>query len=318
MLSFVARDRQDSTASPYGMSLSAMQIVPSSSWPLQFTPPTQLPSATVGTAYQYQFSATGGVQPYTFAFTQGSLPPGVQLSAQGLLAGTPTQAGLYSFAVEVCDHSTPQPQCLSGTTTVAVNGPPVQPLQILTGSLPSGVKGAPYDVVLRGQGGVPPYRWSISAPLPAGLQLTTAGEIKGTPTQAGSFTLNVVLADARGTPTASAKLALTIAQGAPPVITTTGLPSGTVGKAYPVTQLLASGGQLPYAWAIAAGSLPAGLRMSSTGSISGTPTSTGSIKAKTSSFTVQLTDGGGQRASANLSITVQPGGKGPLGVAGRK
>jgi hypothetical protein len=232
---------------------------------------------------------------------------------QGLLAGTPTQAGLFSFAVEVCDGTTPQPQCLSGTTTVAVNGAPVQPLQILTTSLPGGVKGVSYDVMLRGQGGVPPYRWSGSSLLPQGLQLTAAGEIKGTPTQSGTFTLNILLSDSHGTPAASAKLSLTITQ-APPVITTTVLPTGTVGKAYPVTQLQASGGQLPYTWAITAGALPAGLRMSSTGSISGTPTSTGSVKGKTSSFTVQLTDGAGQRASASLTITVQPGGAGPLGV----
>jgi hypothetical protein len=132
VLSFVARDRQDTTASPYGMSLSAVQIVASGSSPLQFTPPAQLPAATVGTLYQYAFTASGGVQPYDYTFAQGSLPPGVQLSAEGSLAGTPTAAGLYSFVVQVCDRSTPQPQCLSGTSTVAVNGPPVQPLQILT------------------------------------------------------------------------------------------------------------------------------------------------------------------------------------------
>ena len=82
---------------------------------------------------------------------------------------------------------------LSGTTTVTVNGPPVPPLQILTTSLPGGVKGVAYDAVLRGQGGVPPYRWSSTSLLPAGLQLTTAGEIKGTPSQAGSFMVNLTL-----------------------------------------------------------------------------------------------------------------------------
>ncbi len=316
VLSFVARDRQDTSASPYGMSLSAVQIVPSSSSPLQFAPPAQLPSATVGTSYRYQFTANGGVLPYTFGFTQGSLPPGVQLSAQGLLSGTPNQAGLYSFVVEVCDSSTPQAQCLSGTSTVAVNAPPAQPLQILTTSLPGGVKGVPYDVVLRGQGGIPPYRWSNSSLLPPGLQLTTAGEIKGTPTQAGSYTLNITLSDSHGTTPVTAKLALTIGQSAP-VITTAALPEGTVGKAYPVTQLQASGGQLPYHWVVTGGAVPAGLRMSGTGAISGTPTSTGSLKSKTSTFTVQVGDAGNQRASANLTITVQPGGSGPLGVAGR-
>jgi large repetitive protein len=293
-----------------------VQIVPSSSSPLQFAPLSQLPSATVGTSYRYQFTASGGATPYTFAMTQGSLPPGTQFSAQGLLSGTPSQAGLYSFAVEVCDSSAPQPQCLSGTSTVAVNAPPTQPLQIMTTSLPNGVKGVLYDTLLRGQGGIPPYRWSSSSPLPQGVQLTTAGEIKGTPTQSGTFTLNIMLSDSHGTSPVIAKLALTVTQSAP-VITTTTLPGGTVGKAYPVTPLQASGGQPPYTWTIAAGSLPAGLRMTSTGSISGTPTSTGSLKSKTSTFTAQLADAGHQTASANLSITVQPQGAGPLGVASR-
>lgn len=315
VLSFVARDRQDTTASPYGMSLSAVQIVPSSSSPLQFTPPSQLPSATVGTSYRYQFTATGGVLPYTFAFTQGSLPPGVQLSAQGLLSGTPNQAGMYSFAVEVCDSSTPQAQCLSGTSTVAVNAPPAQPLQILTTSLPGGVKGVPYDVMLRGQGGIPPYRWSNSSLLPPGLQLTSAGEIKGTPLQAGAYTLNVALSDAHGTTPVTTKLVLSIGQSTP-VITTAVLPDGTVGKAYPVTQLQALGGQLPYRWVVTAGTLPAGLRMSTTGAISGTPASTGSLRSKTSTFTVQVSDAGNQTASANLTITVQPGEAGRWGWLG--
>jgi hypothetical protein len=190
---------------------------------------------------------------------------------------------------------------------VAVNNAPAPPLQILTSSLPAGVKGVLYDVVLRGQGGVPPYRWTSSAPLPAGLQLTTAGEIKGTPTQAGTFQLSIAMSDSRGTTPATAKLSLTIAQLLP-VITTTALPDGVVGTAYPVTQLQASGGQTPYRWAVTAGTLPAGLLLSGSGVLSGTPKATGSLKAKTFGFTVQLTDASGQRTSANLSIAVRTAG----------
>ncbi len=316
VLSFVARDRQDTTASPYGMSLSAVQIVAAGNNPLQFAPPAQLASGTVGTAYRYQFSATGGVTPYSFAMTQGSLPAGIQLGSTGLFAGTPTSAGMFSFTVEVCDSSTPQPQCLTGSTTVAINNPPAPPLQILTASLPNGTNGAAYDVMLRGSGGVPPYKWSSSSALPPGLQLTSAGELKGTPTQAGAFTLNITLSDSQGTTPVTAKLSLTIVQTLPPVITTTTLPGGTVGKAYPATQLLASGGQSPYTWTVTAGALPAGLRMSTAGAITGTPTSTGSLKTKAYAFTVQVTDAKSQRATASLSITISAlTGSGPMGVS---
>jgi hypothetical protein len=105
VLSFVARDRQDLIADPYGMSLSAMQIVSSATSALQFSPPPQLPAAMVGTLYQYQFSASGGVTPYAFSAVNGSLPPSLQLSSQGLLSGTPTQDGMYTCTVQVCDST---------------------------------------------------------------------------------------------------------------------------------------------------------------------------------------------------------------------
>ena len=305
VLSFVARDRQDTVASPYGMSLSAMQIVPTATSPLQFNPPSLLATATVATPYQYQFFASGGVTPYSFSVVDGSLPPGLQFSPQGLLSGTPTQNGLYTFSMQVCDSTAPQPQCLSGTTTLAVNGKPVDPLQILTPSLPGGVAGTPYDAFLQGQGGAPPYQWSTTSQLPTGLQLTSGGEISGVPSQPGSYVLNIMLADSQGTTPTTAALALTITLPPPPVITLASLPDGQIGVPYPATQLQASGGQPPYTWAITAGSLPGGLHLSPSGSISGTPTPTGFLKPKTFLFTVQVTDAYNQPANANLSITVR-------------
>jgi hypothetical protein len=147
--------------------------------------------------------------PYTFTLTQGSLPPGTSLSASGLLSGTPTQAGTFPFMVQACDSTTGQPQCLSAATSVTI-APQLQPLQILTTSLPSGSQGSPYDVLLRGQGGMPPYHWTSLSMMPPGLQLTPAGELKGTPLQPGTFTLNIKLSDSAGTPPATARLTLTI------------------------------------------------------------------------------------------------------------
>src|SRR5713101_8034549 len=67
-------------------------------------------------------------------------------------------------------------------------------------------------------------------------------------------------------------------------VTTSSLPDGTVGSPYSAA-LAAAGGSPPYTWALTAGSLPAGLSLAtSTGAISGTPTTAG-----TSSFTVQVT-----------------------------
>ena len=182
----------------------------------------------------------------------------------------------------------------------------VQPLQILTTSLPSGSKGSPYDVFLRGQGGIPPYRWTSGSLLPPGLQLTTAGELKGTPLVAGTFTVSIKLSDSAGTPPATAQFTLTISGQSIPVITISSLPDGMVGQLYPATQLQASGGQPPYQWSIASGGLPAGLQLSGAGLLSGTPGGTGSPKARIYSFQVQVTDAADQSARADFSITIQP------------
>ncbi|HKP13876.1 MAG TPA: Ig domain-containing protein, partial [Blastocatellia bacterium] len=76
------------------------------------TPPTTPVSITTTSLafgsksvfYSQQLSATGGTPPYTWAVTSGALPPGVSLSAAtGLLSGTPTLSGSYTFMVTVRD-----------------------------------------------------------------------------------------------------------------------------------------------------------------------------------------------------------------------
>ena len=85
---------------------------------------------------------------------------------------------------------------------------------------------------------------------------------------------------------------------APLTITSTSLPNGVVGEAYSVS-LAASGGQSPYTWAVASGSLPTGLTLASTGLLSGTPT-----KAGTSTVTLEVTDAAGTSATKGFSIVV--------------
>jgi hypothetical protein len=86
-------------------------------------------------------------------------------------------------------------------------------------------------------------------------------------------------------------------------IITPSLPNGKVGTAYPPTQLQASGGQPPFAWSLASGSpaLPPGLRLSATGTISGTPTARG-----TYGFTVSAMGGDARATARSLSIIINP------------
>ena len=82
-------------------------------------------------------------------------------------------------------------------------------------------------------------------------------------------------------------------------ITTTSLPSGTIGIAYSQT-LQAVGGTTPYTWSLSSGTLPASLSLNaSTGAITGTPATAG-----TSNFTVMVTDSATNTATKPLSITV--------------
>ena len=90
------------------------------------------------------------------------------------------------------------------------------------------------------------------------------------------------------------------------VITTTTLPSGTTGTPYSTTLTANSSGVI---WSLISGTLPAGLTLSSSGTISGTPTTSGS-----SSFTVRATSGS-LSAEKSLSITVNPP-KGSVGSSG--
>ncbi len=67
---------------------------------------SSLAGGTVGTSYSQSLSASGGTSPYTWSLVQGqgTLPPGLSLSAGGVITGTPTTAGTYNFTVRVTDN----------------------------------------------------------------------------------------------------------------------------------------------------------------------------------------------------------------------
>ena len=65
--------------------------------------PTVLPAATVGQAYNQNVTASGGATPYTYAVTDGSLPTGLNMDANGVLSGTPAEIGTNTFSVTATD-----------------------------------------------------------------------------------------------------------------------------------------------------------------------------------------------------------------------
>ncbi len=273
--------------------------------PVQITSST-VPSGQVGTGYSTTLGASGGTTPYSWSISSGALPAGVTLSAAGTLSGTPTASGSFTFTAKVTDSTTPTAQTATESLTLTIAAA-VSPVTITTSTLPAGQVGVAYSTLLVASGGTTPYSWSLgSGILPAGLSLSTGGTLSGTPTAAGSFTFTVKVTDST-TPTAqTATKSLTFIAAAanPPVqITTTSVPAGQVSVAYSTT-LQATEGTTPYTWSITSGSLPVGLTLSAGGTISGTPTTTGS-----SSFTVKVTDSGSPAtsATASFSITISAG-----------
>lgn len=94
--------------------------VPTISCPM----PTPL---TVGTPYSGNLSASGGVPPYTFSIVSGYLPPGLNLNTStGVISGTPTTAGTYSYSARVTDSigQTATVSC-SYTVTSSTALPPI-------------------------------------------------------------------------------------------------------------------------------------------------------------------------------------------------
>ena len=264
---------------------------------------TALPGGIPNQTYNTALNATGGTSPYTWTLTSGTLPAGLSFATStGVISGKPTVSGTASLTFSVADSSSPV-QTKSVTLSLVVA--PLA-LSITTTSLPGGTSGSSYSNLLQATGGTAPYAWTISSgSLPAGLTLgSTTGLISGTPTATGTSSFTVKVTDS-GSPalTKTAKLSIAVAAAAPATLTvsTSSLPGATKGTTYS-TSLQAGGGTTPYAWSVTAGSLPAGLTLTSaTGVISGTPTATG-----TSSFTATVTDAGSpaQTQSVPLSIAV--------------
>jgi hypothetical protein len=85
---------------------------------VQITPASPLPNGTSGTAYpSTTFTTTGGAftPPFTWS-APGGMPPGLNLSAGGTVAGTPTQAGTFDFVIQMTDVNTRSVQWIYSIT----------------------------------------------------------------------------------------------------------------------------------------------------------------------------------------------------------
>ena len=218
--------------------------------------------------------------------------PGNQPSYTIAISGPPNQAH-YSFDRVVVDTKFSLYEGVADTMRA-------QTVEITTATtLGERVKGTAMSVSMEAEGGTGPYTWALasgSAPLPAGLSLSSGGVLSGAPTAIGTTSFNVEVTDAGGFKDQQV-LSLTVLSNLQQITGAT-LPTAVVGLGYEVS-LAASLGLAPYAWSVSAGALPAGLNLSTTGVISGTPTAAGEA-----TVTIKVTDAEGAEVERVFTLPV--------------
>lgn len=260
------------------------------------------PTGEVGVPSLSAFSILGGVAPYSFSITSHTLPPGLNVNGTtGVLSGTPTMAGKFSYTASVMDSSgtTAGTQNVSCTTTIAP-GPvvacPANTTQV----------GVGYSSLMSVTGGLAPFTFAISpGALPAGLSLNSStGSVSGTPASTGSFSFAITASDATGLSGGVATSNCGITVTPPPLTLACAAAGAQTGIAY-TSALAAGGGVPPYSFSVSSGTLPSGLLLDGgTGAISGVPGAVGTF-----AYTASVADSSGTPAgtvSSNCSITVVP------------
>ena len=241
---------------------------------------TTLVNGTVGTAYSQTLTQTGLIGTPTWSVSTGTLPTGLTIApSTGVISGTPTIATSGSFTVSVGDGA--------GCTQTKVYSIAVAcPLLVFgTTTASNGIVGAAYSVNAGVTGSTATVVYGISPALPPGLSFNTGtGAISGTPTVAASPNTYTVTAT-QGT--CSVTQLYTFAVVCPALVFGTTTAGGaTVGIAYSLNAGV-TGNTATVAYGVSP-ALPAGLGISSsTGAISGTPTT----PATSNTYTVTATQG---------------------------
>jgi large repetitive protein len=261
-----------------------------------------VPGGTVGQPYSQTLTALsvvslnppqGSPASATWSIQSGSVPAGVTLSSNGVLSGTPTTEGSYTFVVRAVGGGGTSD---TETETLVVRQPIVASSPF-RGTPQKAEVGVPFTAAQTAAGGNGTFTWALaSGGLPAGLELTPDGTISGTPTIPGRFTFATRVTDGEGR---VATVNGTLVVAAKLAITTLKLKPAKVGGAYRAT-ITTVGGVAPTTWSVR-GRLPAGVTFGKKLHLFiGTPR-----KAGTYRVTVQVVDALRARAQKTLTLVVK-------------
>lgn len=265
------------------------------------------PTGTTGVPYSIPIELLGDEDEgcAVYSVSSGSLPPGLSVNSDGArIAGTPTAAGSYNFFLTV--NYTKQASCpfknpSDDSFRININ-PGLAKLTIGPESTSPGTTGTPYSLQMTASV-AEAKTWTInSGTLPPGLTIdANSGLISGTPTAAGQFDFQVLAKMNSDSRSDTKSLSIVVRD---PVAIAAAAPFDARRRApsevsVPFQAMLtASGGTGTYTWALAGGSLPAGLTLAD-GAIAGTPTTPGVFP-----FSVTATDAEGRVATYAGRITV--------------
>ncbi len=148
-----------------------------------------------GLAIDQQLSATGGTAPYTYTINSGALPPGLGLTPQGRITGTPTTRSNYSFTIRAQDSTGASAlKTYSGVIGNPIFGASPSPLTLL--------QNVAANLQMAGTGGTAPYTFpaDIGVSLPPGLAISSSGVLTGTPTVLGTTNAQLLVNDSTTDP----------------------------------------------------------------------------------------------------------------------
>jgi large repetitive protein len=242
-----------------------------------------LPDGNVNQAYTAPGLTATGATVTSWTLAGGALPTGLTLGANGVVSGTPTQSGTFTFIAQANASGVSATKQLSlfvlaplAVQTLVNKTPPQR------GLTAKKLVGAPLTTGVKAVGGRPPYTFTATGTMPPGLTLDSAtGKITGAGTAAGRYPFTVTVTDGTGAK-ASVEWNVTIlplldfAKGK-------GLPLGHVDRVYSA-RIPVRGKDSATAQFAVAGEIPPGLEVGEDGRLSGTLMKAGVYRLRVFAF----------------------------------